>query len=578
MTNQTEKPVQLPVNPWSLLCGLVVCTAILLLGVDIWFRNEAGAHLMWFRNHPGFWQVLNYPGMIAHYRPVAFLMLSVVYHLFGPNALPFVITNFIGFLLTMVWFYLLIRHESGDTVAYISVVALLPFFNHVLYHPFNALHGIFYSWDVGWFCLALYLFIRGMEAPHHRVKYLAWAAVVSLIALGTHAFSGLTLAVVILIYLCYHTQFLKKSPWITALGIVIPLTLVAIIPLLEPFGGEMLKTGPPFITRIIDRSVLVARIMFVSYTAPFLVGGTVYLVKHFISKKRPVSPLWAIASGVVAYGLIMLIPATMAQIFLLFLVIILLAIIVLKIPEYRIFALMGLLGIVHYFLVRGESSNYLRFLVFGITPIMVFGLIKAGEGLLLSVKLPIPTNKSQSKWVVALTVLALVGIGLGLLDVPGFRSPVRKIRYLVYLSQTFHHTIFDGTKQIPPNATGYYYAGRSREEEIATMYTRAHLFNLQPAKSYEYQHYFALVNRQDIKFKYIESGVTLSPGETIYIFAFNIFEILWTQTKFPTAQMIYHIQKGRAEAAIYSLSAPEHSSLNLLEPSSLLPIGDLSLR
>jgi hypothetical protein len=578
MNNQIGKPVQWPVNSLSLLCGLVVCTAILMLGIDIWFRNEAGAHLIWFRNHPGFWQVLDYPGMISHYRPVAFLMLSVVYHLFGPNALPFVITNFIGFLLTMVWFYLLIRHESGDTVAYISIVALLPFFNHVLYHPFNALHGIFYSWDVGWFCLALYLFIKGMEAPNHRVKYLVWAAVVSLIALGTHAFSGLTLAIVFVIYLSYHTKLLKKSPWIAVLGIVIPIALVAMIPFLEPYGEKLLKAGPPLLPRITDRFSLIARIVIISYTAPPLVGGTVQTVIHCLSKKRPVSPLWAIASGVVAYGLIVLIAAPIIRIILLFFLIILLVIIILKIREYRIFALMGLLGIAHYFLVRGESSNYLRFLVFGITPIMVFGLVKAGESLLLRLKLPVPAHKSQSKWILVLTVLALFSIGLGLFDVPGFRSPVQKIRYLVHLSQTFHDVLYDGTKLIPQNARGYFFSGRSREEEIATMYTRAHLFNLQPAKSFEYHHYFDLVGRQDIKFKNVESGVSLSPGETIYIFAFNIFEILWTQTKFPTAKAIYHIQKGRAEAAIYSLSAPEHSSLNLLEPFLIPPSGELSFR
>ena len=100
-----------PVNLLPLFCGLIVCTATLMLGVDIWFRNEAGAHLMWLRNHPGFWQVLKYPSMIAHYRPVAFLMISAIYHLFGPVALPFIIANFIGFLLTLVWFYMLVRHE-----------------------------------------------------------------------------------------------------------------------------------------------------------------------------------------------------------------------------------------------------------------------------------------------------------------------------------------------------------------------------------------------------------------------------------------------------------------------------------
>lgn len=560
-----------PVNLLPLFCGLIVCTATLMLGVDMWFRNEAGTHLMWLRTHPGFWQVLKYPSMIAHYRPIAFLMISAIYHLFGPVALPFIIANFIGFLLTLVWFYMLVRHESGDTVAYFSVMILFPLFNHVLYHPFNALHGIFYSWDVGWFCLALYLFIRGIESPEHRARLLVWSAVVSLIALGTHAFAGLTLAIVFAFYLIFHPRFLKRSRWITAMGIVLPILLIAIIPFLEPHGRQLLETDQPFLSKITDRFSLIARILIIPYTAPLLLGGTVQTTVHFLSRHRRASFLWGIASGTAAFGLISLIPPVIAQLILLFLSILLLIVIVWKVSEYRIFALIGLLGIVHYFLVRGESSSYLRFLIFGITPIMVFGLVKTGESLLLRFKLPLPSHKSQSKWIVALTVLALIGIGLGLLDVPGFRSPVRKIRYLVHLSQTFHDTLFEGTKLIPQNAKTYYYQGRTRAEEIATLYTRAHLFNLQPAKCTEYYHYFALADRQDLKFKYAERGVAFSPGDPSYIFAFNVFEILWSQTKFPAAHMIYHVQKGNAEAAIYELATLKPSESR--KPALQLPLG-----
>jgi hypothetical protein len=561
-----------PVNLLPLFCGLIVCTATLMLGVDMWFRNEAGTHLMWLRNHPGFWQVLKYPSMIAHYRPVAFLMISVIYHLFGPVALPFIIANFIGFLLTLVWFYMLVRHESGDTVAYFSVMILFPLFNHVLYHPFNALHGIFYSWDVGWFCLALYLFIRGIESPEHRARLLVWSAVISLIALGTHAFAGLTLAVIFAFYLVFHTRFLKPSPWISAMGIVLPILLIAIIPLLEPQGQRLLESGQPLAVWITNRFNLIARILIVPRIAPLLIGGVVQTAAHFLSKNRPASPLWAIASGAATFGLISLIPLIIAQLILLFLLIALLIVMVWRISGYRIFALMGLLGIVHYFLVRGESSNYLRFLIFGITPIMVFGLVKTSESLLLRFKLPLPSHKSQSKGIVALTVLALIGIGLGLLDVHGFRSPVRKIRYLVDLSQTFHFALFEGTKLLPQDARAYYYMGRSRAEEIATLYTRAHLLNLQPAKCTEYYHYFALADRQDLKFKYVERGIAFSPRDPAYIFAFNVYEILWTQTKFPTARMIYRIQKGNAEAAIYELTVPKTSESRKTDLT--LPLGN----
>ena len=190
---------------------------------------------------------------------------------------------------------------------------------------------------------------------------------------------------------------------------------------------------------------------------------------------------------------------------------------------------------------------------------------------MLRFKLPLPSAKSQSKWIIGLTVLVLISIGLGLLDVPGFRSPVQKIRYLVHLSQTFHNTLFEGIKLIPPNARTYYYQGRTRAEEISTLYTRAHLLNLQPAKCSDYHHYFDLVNRLDLKPHYAERGIAFSPGDPAFIFAFNVYEILWTQTKFPAARMIYHVQKGNAEAAIYELTAPKLSESR--KPVLTLPLG-----
>ena len=71
-----HKTNQQPFQYLPLLCALLVTWAILVLGVDIWFRNEAGTHLRWFQEHPGFWEVLKFPGFINHYRPVSFLMLS----------------------------------------------------------------------------------------------------------------------------------------------------------------------------------------------------------------------------------------------------------------------------------------------------------------------------------------------------------------------------------------------------------------------------------------------------------------------------------------------------------------------
>ena len=313
--------------------------------------------------------------------------------------------------------------KSGDIVAYFSVMILFPLFNHVLYHPFNALHGIFYSWDVGWFCLALYLFIRGIEASElSQTAGLVSGGFIDCFGNPRVRRFDFGSCLCLLFGLPYSIPETKSMDFGNG-NSVRPILLIVIIQILEPHGQDFFKSGPPFLERIIDRFSLIARIVIVPHVAPLLIGGVLQTTAHFMSKQRPASSLWAIASGVVTFGMISLFPA-IAQPLLLFLLIVLSIVITWKISEFRIFSLLGLLGIMHYFLVKG-GSRYLRFLIFGITPIMVFGLVKAGESLLLRFKLPLPSAKSQSKWIIGLTVLVLISIGLGLLDVPGFRSPVQ---------------------------------------------------------------------------------------------------------------------------------------------------------
>ncbi|KPL07725.1 hypothetical protein AMJ86_03205 [bacterium SM23_57] len=560
-----------PKNLLPLACALVVCVAILVLGIDIWFRNEAGTHLLWFKNHPGFWDVLKYPGMIQHYRPVSFLMLSVIYHLFGPVALPFVLANYIGFLLTLVFFYVLVHHEIGDTVAYFSVMALFPLFYHVLYYPFNALHGIFYSWDVGWFCLALYLFMRSMENKEQRFRYLTLSALVSLIALGTHGFAGLTLAVIMAVYVVTRVAHLTKNPWIMIVGICVPVICLALIPLLEPMSGQLLKSGAPLFPYMSTRISLMAKILMRPHIVPLIFGGIVQTIVYHLAKKRPASPLWGIAAAIIAFGLLHLMHRNIAQVILVAGMPLSFLVMVLRIPNCRIFALMGLMGMVHYFMVRGESSNYLRYLIFGLSPIIVFGLLKIGEALLLRLKLPLPNKQSLQGWAVVLTILTLAGIGLGVMDVPGVKVPVNKIRFLCHLSQTFQSILLEGMEKIPQDAEVYVFLGsvpeddasataRTQAREIATMYTRAHLYKLQPAKSYEYISYLSLIDRGDLSFRGIDRGHKLEPGEIIYMVAFNIYELMRIRTKFPAAQIVYMAKRGRAEAAIFQYTAPKDTS------------------
>ncbi len=522
--------------------------------------------MRWFQDHPGFWEVFRFPGLINHYRPVSFLMLSVINQLFGQAALPFILANFIGFLFTLVCYYLLIRQNTDDTVAYFSLMALFPLFYHILYYPYNALHGIFYSWDVGWFCLALYWYIRSIRNPDHRVRDLVLSVIFSLIALGTHVFAGMTLAAVMFAFFVFRFRKFVNSRWMITLGITVPVLCVILIPVLEPKGGNIFSSGTPLLLHFWDRIGLMARIIMFPRVAIIIFAGIVQLIVHRLANGRFTSPLWAIGAGLVVIGIMTFIPVMTAQMVLLILLVVLLSFVLIFVPYYRIFALTALLGLIHYMLVRGESSNYLRFFIFGITPITVFGLLTAGKNLLTRLRIPHPRKSHLSLWVVVFTVLTIGGIVMGMMDVPKVRIPVRKIRYLCHLSQTFHGMIFEGTEFIPKNGQIYFFKGhtpnkarelqaltRTQAQEIATLYTRAHLYNLRPAKSYEYMSYFALTGRTDLQFGFIESGVILYPNQPVYLYAFNIYEVLRVRTKFPKANMIYHVQQGQAEAAIFKL-------------------------
>jgi hypothetical protein len=279
-------------------------------------------------------------------------------------------------------------------------------------------------------------------------------------------------------------------------------------------------------------------------------------------------------------GIMAFTPTSIADIVLLEALVVLLLFILFFVPYYRIFALTALLGLVHYMLVRGESSNYLRFFIFGITPIAVFGLLTAGKNLLTAFKIPHPRRSQLAVWAVVITVLSIGGIIMGMIDVPVFREPVRKIRYLCHLSQTFQGMMNEGVALIPKNSQVCFFMGLPREEElelesrtltqaqeIATLYTRAHLYKLRPAKSYEYVSYFAVAGRTDFHLGFIEKGITSCPGQPVYLLAFNVYEVLRVETKFPNAIMIYHVQRGRAEAAIFELPAQKLSPKEDIIPS-----------
>ena len=159
---------------------------------------------------------------------------------------------------------------------------------------------------------------------------------------------------------------------------------------------------------------------------------------------------------------------------------------------------------------------------------------------------------------------------MGILEVPKIREPVRKIRYLCHLSQTFRGIIFQGTERIPESSQVYFYLGHDPEEgaespdytrtqarEKSALYTRSHLNKLRPAQAYEYLSYFAFAGRADLQLGYIEEGIPPHPGQSIYLFAFNIYEVKRVRIEFPAALMIFHVQQGRAQAAIFELPAQE---------------------
>jgi hypothetical protein len=560
-------------SPLPLLCGLIVCAAVLMLGVDIWFRTETGMLLLWFKKNTGFWDALKYLAFLPHYRPVAFLKISSIYQLFGPVSLPFVLSNFVGFLVTLTCFYILVRHEVSKSVAYLSLMAIFPLFYHALYYPYIALNADPYCWDVAWCCLAIYLFVRSVEVSDHRTKYLIWATVISLVALGTHVFSALTVALVIIVYLLFNLR-LARTPNIV-IGIAIAVVCLALLPVLEPLGWRYVQSDYSIFYRFADRYSLLARILILSYLAPFLIGGLVQTIAHYFAKGRISSPLWAIITMAAVLILWNIMSAHALQMILLGLMCIILLFLIFRMPNLRIFALISLAGILNFFLVRGESSQYLRFLVFGTTPIIVFGFIKAGEGLLNWLKLPIPSHPHLPRVSVVLTALVLIGIALGMLNVPGFAGPVKKIRYFSNVTRVFRDVVLEGNDLIPPGSKIYYYRGNPRVDnsrikrqhtqapDIKSLYKKAHLDNLRPAFPHQYVDYFVLVDRGDLQFEHVEAGIVPDSTGMAYILASCAKEVKRTRNQFPQAEEIYQSQRGRAEAAIFRLFIPDASSIPL---------------
>jgi hypothetical protein len=108
--------------------------------------------------------------------------------------------------------------------------------------------------------------------------------------------------------------------------------------------------------------------------------------------------------------------------------------------------------------------------------------------------------------------------------IPMLSSRVHQVRYVGDLGLNFRAALESVLVEIPPGGELAFFAGRSRDDEMRSLYGVDYFARLQPAKSEHYDDFTAVLGRPDVQVSLVdpESG-TLPPGR--WFLAVNDWEI-----------------------------------------------------
>ncbi len=217
-----------------ILLALIPYVIIPIMGSKLYFRHDDASLLLWskefnqpalqaFSTNPEVNHYAEYRGMESYWRPVTYLYIKALWHIFGTDPAPYFIIAGLFFLASIYFFFKIVEEETDVFSAVLASIFYLVAFSPGLYNIFRI--GV----PVGYFFQLVFLYFL-----YRFLKRSSWLSLAGLLLFFLPAMMRQTSALLILAFLLAAIiQDWKKKPLLSVRNITAALIFIAGIYLLK---------------------------------------------------------------------------------------------------------------------------------------------------------------------------------------------------------------------------------------------------------------------------------------------------------------------------------------------------------
>jgi hypothetical protein len=547
----------------AVLAALAAVQAALLpaLGLPMFFRNEAAWHYLLWQKTPFlalFRDFLTSRSKMSNAvasRPLVRALEWIQVRVFGLHASAYVVFNgvvFVGFALAL---FGLASQLTGRGGAVLAVLLLVGCFQIVFYPVLNAIHGLQYPLEMALCTASLWAFATAFGGAR---RWFAPAIVLALLASTCHAATAIVVPLAVAALAATAPSLSPRRR--VQVAVLSPLA-VGLAFLIERGGSPGGITSQPDMAAKVrfawaQLGVLGALLTKLP-TGPALCWAFAFdaLSPLAALRARPTAlalaalgaaaPMWLAARAAPAAGVVGLC-----------------ALILVSVRQRRAFvflAVWAFAGVVLFLATPESNASYMRHLAVPCVLLMA----DAYRRMLLehpSVRPRLVRRPLLVEWAAAAATLALVsGTVLALrVPVPGLSSKLEQVRYVSDLSLGFRDVLVTALQQVPPHGTLQFLRGRSRAEEMQSLYGADYFARLQPAKEEHYGQFVELLGRPDVRVRLVplDSVGVATASPLVAVNAWEVEHVLQARAASAAATAPRTVTHGRARAAIFPPLSP----------------------
>jgi len=577
------------------LLAIILQSALLpLLGVPIWFRNEAPYHYLYCREIGLLDSWKTYTPAIN--RPVVRFVEWVECQAFGANASLYVLFNGLLFVLFTIVLARLAASLFGRVAGWLTVLALLATSSLVFYPIYNAIHGVEYPLELLLATGAVALLHAALRGDARRF---AAGVACGLLAVFTHSMSLAVLPAVLVaaVALAPERPALFGPRGRLAILVLAPCALL-LMPLVQSSGapgGILAQGGPAGSIRfaLAQAAALDAQAMRAPFGTIFLwgalflamggaaarpagsrapvgggapdavappgAGGRSGAVPPPGAAGRPnaVAPRRMLLLAALALAAAVAVSLVGPSVRCARLALLLAALAAAAARDRRLAFLVtwAFAGAGLFLLTPERNASYYRHLAVPAAVLLggaFAGMLEAtGRALPLAPALRRAITLPRAALAAALLSAAVL-VAARAVPVPILSARIADIDYVKDLSFAFRDLVAHVAREAAPGDTILMYRGPTREEESRELYGTSYMERLQPSKFPYYEWYFRLLGREDIRVAAVEDRATdperLRGRRLLAVNAWEIERTIVERGVRPEAEF----RRGRARAAIFA--------------------------